>query len=85
MRITIDTEKKELTFNGPLTIQEFMEFMNFIPTSETYLKVMEYTILPAKEEPTQTINKLVGASVTCDGIVVTEKPQCQDCRLELSN
>lgn len=28
---------------------------------------------------------MINRCVDCDGIVVTEKPQCQDCRLELSN
>lgn len=54
MKITIDTTKKELTLHGPFKVQEFMEFMNWIPTSETYLKVQEYTIKPATAEPTWT-------------------------------
>ena len=78
MKITIDTEKKELMLHGPFKVQEFMEFMNWIPTSETYLKVQEYTIKPATEEPTQTINKWAAPIVTTPSPNKCRYPNCNN-------
>lgn len=66
MKITIDTTKKELTLHEKVNLGEVFrilleigleEIMSKNLTANEYYKT--WSILPAKEEPTQTINKWV--------------------------